>query len=277
MEMEFNKPSKLYSEEQGLFESPLYIHERGLLVFVSINAREVIFFDLSDGGSYKVRTEGECSWVGYNLKSELLFWADALGLWQYDFNTSKCGLMASAMLQDGMRFNDASFVDGFDLLIGSKSINEDMPGQGKLFHFNQVDGFTEIVKGLTIPNGIAFYSECKFFFAESFDHKIYRCSWDTNTRDIVFENIFLEFGQTIFPDGICLIDESVLAVAEWGGGKVSIWNTESCALITEILFDDPYVSSVTLALERKSIFVTTAKLSGDLTEGANLYEVEYGK
>jgi sugar lactone lactonase YvrE len=275
--MRFKQPSKLYSEDQGLFESPLYIHERGLLVFVSINAREVIVFDLSGWKTNKIKTEGECSWVGFNPKTRLLLWADTLGLWEYDFDSSRRALMAPVSLPDGMRFNDASFVDGFDLLIGSKSIKDDRPGESVLFHFNQVDGFAKILRGLTIPNGMAFFSERKFFFAESFDHKIYQCSWDASTRDIVLENVFLEFGPTVFPDGICLVDDSALAVAEWGGGKVSIWNTENCTLITEILFDDPFVSSVELASERKSLFVTTAKLSDDLVEGANLYEVEYAK
>ena len=148
---------------------------------------------------------------------------------------------------------------------------------GNVFSYHE-GHYKTIIDNTTISNGLAFSLDSKFlYFIDTPTKKVARYSYDLRTGEAEFEANVIEFKGAGSPDGMCIDNEGMLWIAEWGGGCVSQWNplngvrlkevTLPCSNVTSCCFDD-----------HSNLYVTTAKSESEKDSyGGGLFYIELNK
>ena len=94
------------------------------------------------------------------------------------------------------------------------------PGAGALYRTDHDGTVTQVLDGLTIPNGPAFSSDgTQMFLSDSARGLVLRYPVDPTTGRLGDPVRFLELSEGS-PDGLAVDDDGNLWVAVWGGGEV---------------------------------------------------------
>lgn len=88
--------------------------------------------------------------------------------------------------------------------------------------------------------------------------KVAKYNYDIVSGNATFDSYIKEFKGKSSPDGMCIDQEDMLWIAEWGGNQVSIWNPKNGKMIDQVKLPCPNVSSCCLD-NFGNLFVTTAK------------------
>lgn len=264
--------NKIFSAPYGLLECPRWDSFNDLLWFVSINERLVIAIDEGGKVVYKHCTTSEVSFISIEDKNSIMY-AETNGFYRLDLMSKATEKIFGYPMQNGKRFNDGIIDASGRVIIGTKSISDTTSASSELLSFNKDHTVTVLLDELEIPNGMAFSADGRYlYFSESSHHKVYRYGYNPDDGSLTSKEVFIEFPDDVFPDGLAMSRDAYLWVAEWGGAAVSCWDSLTGKVIHRLALEDRKVSSCAIGgTSGELLFITTALDQNEHSTGANVY------
>lgn len=242
-----------------LLEGPVWDERRQALLCVSIEQACVYQISLASGEVKTFRTDGAVGCALLTAEGSIVA-AAKNGLYRIDIDSGKSEFLVQLNEEEQLRYNDGALDAKGRILVGTMGYGALQPYRGCLYSW---DGSQKkiLVEGTTISNGIAFSKDsAKMYFVDTPTKKVGCYTYDLETGSAQFARYAVEIVDAGVPDGICMDDEGMLWVAQWGGAKVSRWNPETGEKLDEIPMPCKNVSSCCLGgAKRDTLFVTTAK------------------
>lgn len=253
------EPKLVFYSGATLLEGPVWNEERQEIVCVSIEQNCIYLIDVQIGCVKTYHTNGQVGCAVFKNKDCILA-ATYNGLYEIDVNTEESIFITQLIQDKNLRYNDGKLDSCGRLLVGTTGYK--CLAENKNFLYSW-DGSQcrELITGTTISNGIDFSKDDKWmYFVDTPTKKVGRYRYDINTGDAVFDKYIIEITDKGVPDGICLDDDGMLWVAQWGGSKVSKWNPDSGEKLDEILLPCLNVTSCCVGgKDRDMLYITTAQ------------------
>ena len=166
-------------------------------------------------------------------------------------------LVAEIPEEKATRFNDA-IADPQGRVFSGTMITPERSGH--LYRLDPDGSLHLILEGLTIPNGMGFSPDHKYFyFTDSDSRTIYRFTYDVETGNLSDRQILIvtPTGEGV-PDGLTVDAEGYIWSARWDGSHLFRYTPEGEEVL-RIPFPALKVSSVTFGgFDYDTIYVTTA-------------------
>ena len=233
-------------------ETPLWHPEIQQVFFIDLTAGTIYTYSPSTS-DHKVFSEGPV--VGAMVLNEdgsiVLFQDGRVSILSLD---GKQREVAAGIDPENERFNDAIVDPRGRVLVGTMGAN------GKLLRFDLDGSVTEIMDGLSVPNGKGFTPDFKqIYFTDSDPHKIWVFDYDLETGGLSNQRVLATFTQDEgFPDGMTTDADGYIWTAVWFGGRV-VRLAPDGSLDREIRFPVTQVSAVTFGgADLDELYVTTA-------------------
>lgn len=212
-------------------ESPLWLPERGVWLWLDLQGRRVHLFDPATGAD-RVVVEGFPEDLACLARwtAEAVLLVSVRGMWRLALaDGAVTPVPCPVALPEGVIFNDGK-VDGHGALwLGSSDAGETAP-IGCLY---RIAGgrVTEVAAGFTVSNGPAFSPDGRAaYFADTFGRRLLRFDLDS-AGGVVGQAAFAEIAaETGYPDGMTVDQEGTLYVGHWDGARISRWSPEGAAL-----------------------------------------------
>lgn len=142
-------------------------------------------------------------------------------------------------------------------------------GEGSLYCIDQPFHITQVLKNLTIANGMGWSPDGQhMYFIDSDDRNVKRFTFNKNGCELLDEKIILQFKNTHeLPDGMCVDAEGMLWIAFWGGKRVGRYNPGNGMQLAQIEVPASQVTSCCFGgKDLTTIFITTARRGLSKTE-----------
>lgn len=268
----FGEPKQLYHGLR-LGEGPVWLARRRGLAFVDITEKKVILLQ-NEGRASRIFRMGDT--VGCIVPTEdgKLLAALRNTLVELDPDTGETRQVFKLEQPDWLRFNDGKCDGQGRLWIGAMAKDQTHPEAhgGGSFSCVAKGALLFSQRGYTIPNGLAFRRDGRFYHTDTATGGIDLCifSEDGGTLERVrVLNIPPEQGV---PDGFCMDVDGNLWVALWGGGKVVCIRPETGEWLHTLALPDRNVSCCCFGGEDlATLYITTARDEEGL--GGHLYAV----
>jgi len=181
------------------------------------------------------------------------------GLMYYDLETNETEWLCEIdrEIKDN-RTNDGGYDPKGRIWVGTMNVNCDKH-KGALYCFD--DGrLIKKVDKMTIPNGIAWTRDRKtMYHVESGDRVVNEYDFDIETGAISFNKVAIHVPDDLgSPDGMCMDNEGMLWIAQWGGFGVCRWDPQTGALLDKIEVPAPNVSACAFGPNKNLMLITTA-------------------
>ncbi len=256
-----------------LAEGPLWDMARHVLWWVDINAGRVHRFDPAAGSDRAFEIGVPVGCVALREDGALVVAAsDSLRV--LDPETGALEVMASfGPGPFARRCNDGKCDSWGRFWIGRVALDR-AAGTGSLLRFGG-SGFDEILRGLTIPNGLDWSADGRrMYFADSARPEIAVFDFDARTGTLVRGRPFVRLGASLalpasaVPDGLAVDDEDCVWVAVWRGGCVLRFSPDG-GLLGGVDLPVARVSSCAFGGDDLAeLFITTAWEDATLDERA---------
>lgn len=142
------------------------------------------------------------------------------------------------------RFNDGKVDPKGRIWIGTLSTLF-TEGAGSLYRISEDLTVDKKLEDLTISNGMAWTEDqSTFYFIDSPTQKVQEFGFDAVSGDISFKRIAIDVPKEIgTPDGMCIDQEGMLWIAQYGGSGVYRWNPKTGELLDKIELPVPHITS----------------------------------
>lgn len=255
-------PELVFYSGATLLEGPCWDTKEGCIYCVSIEQCLIHRIDPLTGAVQSFPTDGPVGCVVVESTGMLLS-AEKGGI--YRINPKTGGRIFLMQLEDDpvMRYNDGKLDPYGRFLVGTKGNTEEISGAGRLFSIYGEQVQT-LLTGISISNGIGFSKAGDFlYFIDTPTKKVGRYQYQLESGAANFDRYVVEIKGGAWPDGMCVDNDDMLWVAEWGGGQICRWNPENGQKLREIKLPCINVSSCCLSGEdAEFLYVTTAKAEG---------------
>jgi sugar lactone lactonase YvrE len=135
-------------------------------------------------------------------------------------------------------------------------------GNGSLYSVEHDFSVRKRLDNISISNGIVWSQDGKrMYFVDSPTQTVQSFLFDLETGDLLFEKIAISINKKIgTPDGMCMDEEGMLWIAQWGGFGVYRWNPLTGMMLDKIDLPVPQVSSCAFGGQNLDhLFITTAR------------------
>ncbi|WP_396634866.1 SMP-30/gluconolactonase/LRE family protein [Maribacter sp. R86514] len=266
----------IFNGNSELLEGPVFDTNNNCLYFVSIFDHLVYFYNPQTKELLSVKLDSPVSCI-YIQDHKKIIAASKNGFFEINFSTLEKKLVFKIEIDDKVRFNDGIKDPKGRYIIGTMGYPEVKKNIGQVFSYDKGE-YRTIIENTTISNGLAFSLDNKWlYFIDTPTKKVAKYAYDLNTGNVQFDSYVIELKGEGSPDGMCIDNNGMLWIAEWGGSCVSQWNPLGgnkiqqlelpCINITSCCFDD-----------NANLYVTTAKSTSEnnIYEGG-LYYLELNK
>jgi len=244
-----------YYNSAALLECPLWDAKRGLLWMIEIRKNRIFAVSPEDHSCKTYTMPSIVGWIALKPDGNL-YVALKDGIYTFDVPNEVLTFIAQPEPDLRFRYNDGHVDPEGRILVGTKGDIERMAGQGGLFQQTE-NGWREIVKGTTTANGMGFSPDKKtFYFIDTPSKNVYAYDYDHATGDISNERIFITLTDGGLPDGMCVLDDGRVCVAEFYGGEVTVYQPDG-TLCDSVKLPVTNVTSVCYA--EGKLYITTAK------------------
>ncbi|GAB4508854.1 SMP-30/gluconolactonase/LRE family protein [Allomuricauda sp.] len=271
-----NSTSLIIYPDSELLEGPIFDKENNLLYFVSIFDGLVYCYNQRTKEILSVRLDSPTSCV-YLLEEKQVMAASKNGFFKIDFNTLDKQFAFNIDIAPYVRYNDGIEDALGRYIIGTMGYPEVKKNVGTVYSYYN-GTYQTLIQNTTISNGLAFSKDNSLlYFIDTPTKKVAKYYYDLQTGKVSFDSYIIELKGEGSPDGMCMDEDGMLWIAEWGGGCVSKWDPFTgkkigvqkipCTNVTSCCFDN-----------NSNLYVTTAK--SDSTEdiyGGGLFYVELNK
>jgi len=250
-------PSLVFNSGCFLLEGPVFDKENEHLYFVSILSCLVYFYDPNTNQILSVKLDSPVGCV-YILGPKKVLAASKNGFYEINFNTLQKQLIFKIEIDSTVRFNDGIKDPKGRFIVGTIGYPEVKENIAKVYSYYK-GKYKTIIENTTISNGLAFSLDNKFlYFIDTPTKKVAKYSYNVENGEISFDSNVIEFKGESSPDGMCIDKNSMLWIAEWGGGCVSKWNPATGQKIAEIKLPCTNVTSCCLD-NNSNLYITAAK------------------
>ena len=247
----------IFYNDSELLEGPVYDAKYDFLYFVSILDGMVYSFNLSTKEIISVKLESPVGCVFILGKKKVLA-ASKNGFYEIDFQSVTSRFIFQMEISDSVRYNDGIIDPNGRYLVGTMGYPKVKDHIGKVFSYYK-GNHKVLIEKTTISNGLSFSKNGAYlYFIDTPTKKVAKYNYDMVSGSATFNSYIIEFKDKGSPDGMCIDNDGMLWIAEWGGGQVSKWNPENGKIINQIKLPCPNVSSCCLD-KLGNLFVTTAK------------------
>lgn len=266
----------IFYNDSKLLEGPVYDSTYNFLYFVSILDGMVYCLDITTKEIISVKLESPVGCV-FILEEKKVLAASKNGFYEIDFKTGESHFSFQMEIPDFVRYNDGTIDPNGRYIVGTMGYPEVQENIGKVFsHYN--GSYKVLIENTTISNGLAFSKDgTTLYFIDTPTKKVAKYNYDPANGNATFDSYIIQFNGNGGPDGMCMDQDGMLWIAEWGGGQVSKWNPENGKMINRIKLPCTNVSSCCLD-DLGNLFVTTAKSDDpDDIFGGGLFYVNLNK
>ncbi|MET7030255.1 SMP-30/gluconolactonase/LRE family protein [Sediminicola luteus] len=269
-------PTLIFHSNSELLEGPVFDKVNNCLYFVSILDYLIYFYDPTTKEILSLKLDSPVSCI-FILERKKIIAASKNGFFEVDFNTLQKKFVFQIDIDNSVRYNDGIKDPLGRYIIGTMGFPEIKKNIGKVFSYFEGE-YKIIISNTTISNGLAFSLDNKFlYFIDTPTKKVARYSYDLSTGDVEFELNVIEFKGEGSPDGMCIDDEGMLWIAEWGGGCVSQWNPLNGFKLNELKLPCSNVTSCCFD-NHSNLYITTAKSESKKDSfGGGLFYIELNK
>jgi len=264
-------PTLIFHSNCELLEGPVFDNKNKLLYFVSILDYLVYCYNPKTKEILSIKLDSPVSCI-YILDNKKVLAASKNGFFEVDFNTLKTEFSFQLNIEDKVRYNDGILDASGRVIIGTMGYPEVEENIGNVYSYYN-GNYKTLIKNTTISNGLAFTSDNKnLYFIDTPTKKVAKYNYDLKSGNVVFDSYVIEFKDNSSPDGMCIDQEGMLWIAEWGGSCISKWNPFTGKKIDEIKL--PCVNVTSCCFDHhKNLYITTAKsnIETNNNEGALFY------
>jgi len=249
-------------------ESPLWLPDRGVWLWLDLQGREVHRFDPRAGedrviaGGFSEDLACLARWT-----PEACLLASVTGLHRFDLDTGRTAPLPLPIdLPPGTILNDGKVDRHGALWLGSSDRGEAAP-LGRLWRIAGGEA-AEVARGFVVSNGPAFSpGGDAAYFADTFGRRLLRFALDADGRP-TGQAVFAAVPEAMgYPDGMTVDAAGDLLVAHWDGARVSRWSPEG-ALLAQRALPARNVTSLSLGGEAmRDVLATTARRLPDQDHG----------
>ncbi|HLR89871.1 MAG TPA: SMP-30/gluconolactonase/LRE family protein [Balneolaceae bacterium] len=247
--------------EAWLGEGPVWDEREKKLFWVDILSGKLIEYDPIQK-SNTVYEIGEDLGVAALRKQGGLLLATQSGFYFFDRENGEKSLILNPKENtDNFRFNDGKCDPQGRIWAGTLSYDLE-EGAGNLYCLRSDLQAEIMLKGLTIPNGMAWNSQrTKFYFIDSPTQTIFQFDYDDKTGGISNKQVVRVMkSEEGSPDGMTIDVEDKLWVALYNGSKVIRIDPEDGKTLFEVHLPVPRITSCTFGGERlDELYITTAR------------------
>ncbi len=261
----------IFHSNAELLEGPVFDKENELLYFVSILGCLVYCYDCNSKEILSIKLETPVSCIYIKGAKKVLVSSKA-GFFEIDFNKLSTHFAFQIEIENNVRYNDGIMDAAGRILIGTMGYPEIKDNIGTVFS-HQGGTTRTLIENTTISNGMAFSADNKYlYFIDTPTRKVAKYHYDVTTGEVRFNSYVIHFTKHGSPDGMCMGENGLLYIAEWGGSCVSVWNPEDGKKITHYDLPCPNVTSCCFDNDG-NLYVTTAKseYENDILGGGVFY------
>jgi len=247
----------IFHNDSELLEGPIYDSTYHFLYFVSILDGLVYCLDLTTKELISLKLDSPLGCV-FILDKKKVLAASKNGFYEIDFKTHKSRFVFQMEISDFVRYNDGTIDPNGRYIVGTMGYPKIQDQIGKVFSYYN-GNYKVLIENTTISNGLAFSKNGTIlYFIDTPTKKVAKYNYDMASGSVSFDSYIIEFKGKGSPDGMCMDQDGMLWIAEWGGGQVSKWDPKTGKMISRIKLPCPNVSSCCLD-NLGNLFVTTAK------------------
>lgn len=254
------KPELVFYAGSTLLEGPHWDSENRLLYCVSIENNMIYAINPETGEVRTYLTDGP---VGCAVLDQdgMILEAEMAGIFRIDPRTKDKQLVAKAHDDERMRYNDGKLDPKGRLLVGTMGYGDTYEGEAALYAIEKDGTVRTVLDGLTLANGMGWSPDGEtLYFIDTPTKKVGRYAYDTKTGEANFEKYIFEITDGSNPDGMCVDQDGMIWVAQYGGGKVCRWNPETGKKLEEIRMPVKNATSCCLGgKDLEYLYITTAK------------------
>jgi sugar lactone lactonase YvrE len=251
-------------------ESPLWLPERGVWLWLDLQGRRVHLHDPQTGEN-RVVAEGFAEDLACLVRwtEEAVLLVSVRGMHRLSLaDGATHPLQCPINLPAGTIFNDGKADRHGALWLGSSDAAEAAP-IGRLWRIAK-GKVTEVATGFTVSNGPAFAPDGRTaYFADTFGRRLLRFDLDASGLPVA-QAVFAETRETEgYPDGMTVDQNGTLHVGHWDGAKVSRWSPDGLRL-SDLAIPARNVTSLAFGgADMRRAAVTTARLFPGQSERDN--------
>lgn len=252
-------PSLVFHSGSELLEGPIFDKDNSHLYFVSILDCMVMVYCYNPETKeiLKVKLDSPVGNV-YLLEPKKVLAAAKNGFFEIDFNSLEKTFAFQIDIVKDVRYNDGIKDPVGRFIIGTMGYPEIKENIGQDYSYEK-GKYKTIIQNTTISNGLAFSPDnASLYFIDTPTKKVAKYSYDLQTGDVEFESYVIEFKGQGSPDGMCIDNEGMLWIAEWGGACISKWDTLNGKKIDEIELPCTNVTSCCFD-NYSNIYITTTR------------------
>jgi sugar lactone lactonase YvrE len=250
-------PFLIFHSDSELLEGPVFDLKNNYLYFVSILDCLVYCYNPVSKEILSVKLDSPVSCI-YFKKRKVILVSSKNGFFEIDFNTLEKKFVFQIDIDNLVRYNDGIQDSIGRIIIGTMGYPEIKANLGQVFSYHKGECKT-IIPNTTISNGLAFSLNNEFlYFIDTPTKKVAKYAYDIETGEVAFKSYVIEFKEEPSPDGMCIDENGMLWIAEWGGGCISKWNPVNGIKLDEIKLPCSNVTSCCFDNE-SNLYITTAK------------------
>ncbi|GEK91932.1 SMP-30/gluconolactonase/LRE family protein [Alkalibacterium kapii] len=255
---EMFSPELVFYAGNTLLENPIWddINER--LYFIAISDELIYQLDINTSEIKTFKTKGAVGAVDLDKDGRILS-AEKEGIYRIDPDSGQRTLMAHPDQDERLRYNDGKLDAKGRFFVGT--MGEDTIIENAAALYVVENGESKIVlKDLSLSNGLDWSRDGQtFYHVESTEKTVTKYDYDIETGNLSSGRVLVQL-EDHTPDGLCVDICGDIWIAEYGGSKVSKWDSETGEKIMEIPMPVTNVTACCVGGKNNEfLYITTAK------------------
>ena len=253
--------SLLFQSENILGEGPLWHTARHSFFWVDIDGRSFHEYKWPEGTVQNWQLENRVSLLIEHADGNLVLGLQG-GLAYYDLATSTMTPLLEIEKEiTNNRTNDGACDPQGRIWVGTMD-RQCLAGKGSLYCIDANFHLEKKLNGISVSNGIVWTADgSRMYYTDSPTQEVQSFIFDGYTGSITFDKIAITIEkENGSPDGMCMDEEGMLWIAQWGGFGVYRWDPVRSRMLGKIDVPVPQVSSCAFGGKNgDQLFITTAR------------------
>lgn len=252
------EPELVFYMGSSLLEGPVWDDENQLIYCVSISDNRIYRINSQTFEIKTFKTEGPVGAAVLDSEGMLLS-AEKTGIYRIDPETGTRTFVAHPNKDERLRYNDGKLDPLGRFFIGTMGQDKIIDEAAALYVVE--NGEVEVVlDDLSLSNGLGWSRDGKkFYHIESTNKTVTKYDYDTESGQISNGDVLIRLEDST-PDGMCVDTDDDIWVAEYGGGRVCKWDSQTGEKIFEIPMPVTNITSCCIGGKDKDfLYITTAK------------------